>query len=93
MEHSTEVIHCSMSPLGNRNPKKTNRIFFNLKNDHLIQQVIIDTILLKYNCLLEDLAYLLGVGVNKLQRVRNGEERLSKQKSHKLISLFYLSTS
>jgi hypothetical protein len=93
MDHSREVFFCSMSPLGNHNSKKTNRIFFNLKNESVIQQVIIDTILLKYNCLLDDLAYLLGVGVKKLQQVRNGEDCLSEKKSQQLISLFYLSTS
>lgn len=65
------------------------RVFFNLRRSKLLQRVLIDTLLTKTNCFIEDIATLLKVDTNKLDLVWQGKERLSEKKSTELVALFY----
>jgi hypothetical protein len=68
---------------------KKDRILFSLKDHCLVQKSIINTLLIKNNWLIEDLAYILQVSPQKLHRVWLGKDRLTKKKSFNLICLFY----
>lgn len=65
-------------------------VFFSLRRSQLLQSVLIDTLLIKTNCFIEDLATLLKVDSNKLRLVWQGNGRLSEKKSTELITLFYV---
>ncbi len=91
MEHLGKIEH--KVRLNNKhidNVLNKNRIFFNLKHHSLIQQVLINTLLDRTNCFIEDLARLLNIDTYTLLQVRLGKVTLTDKKSHDLISLFYL---
>lgn len=72
---------------------KQNRIFFDLKKNSLIQKVLINTLLIRNNCFIDDLANLLHTDAKKLHQVWQGKGTLTGKKSHQLISLFYILTN
>lgn len=72
---------------------KNTRIFFSLKKQKLIQQVLINTIMIRKNCLIEDLAKILNIDPKKLHRVWRGTDKLPETKSTELVHLFYILTN
>jgi len=66
-----------------------NRILFNLKNHRVVQESLINTLLIRNNCLIDDIACILHINAEKLHRVWQGEDELTEKESFKLISLFY----
>lgn len=64
-------------------------VFFNLKHSQLLQSVLINTLLIKTNCFIDDLANLLNIDSNKLSLVWQGKGCLSEKKSTELITLYY----
>jgi plasmid maintenance system antidote protein VapI len=73
----------------NKNP----RVFFALKKQSLMQQVLINTLMIRNNCLLDDLAQILNINAKKLHQVWEGHDRLTAKESTKLIRLFYILTT
>lgn len=67
-----------------------NRILFNLKEERLVQKVLINALLCKTNYFIDDLAKLLHIDAKKLNQVWAGKGKLNKIKSMELVSLFYI---
>ncbi len=67
-----------------------NKLFFALKKQRLMQQVLINTLMIRNNCLIDDLAKILNVNEKKLHRVWQGSDILTEKKSTELIRLFYI---
>lgn len=65
-------------------------IFFKLKGHSLIQSILIDTLLTKNNCSIEDLATITHTDSKKLHQVCLGQARLSEKESIDLVTLFYM---
>lgn len=72
---------------------KHKGIFFNLKKNSLLQSVLINTLLIKNNCFIDDLANLLSIDAKKLYQVWQGKGQLTEKKSSELVSLFYILSS
>jgi hypothetical protein len=72
------------------NSLSKNRVFFNLRKHSLIQKVLINTLLIRNNCFIDDLAKILRTDAKKLHRVWQGHDKLTGKKSTELISLFYI---
>ncbi|CAM4419321.1 MAG: hypothetical protein LEGION0403_FIIPPAGN_02140 [Legionella sp.] len=79
--------------LNNFGINKNTRMFFMLKKESLIQQVLINTLMIRNNCLIDDLAKILNIDAKKLHRVWQGNDKLTDKKSTELIHLFYILTN
>lgn len=67
-----------------------NKMFFNLKKHRLIQKVLINTLLIRHHCSIDDLSKILHIDAKKLHRVWQGNDKLVGKESIELISLFYI---
>ncbi|WP_058534252.1 hypothetical protein [Legionella saoudiensis] len=72
---------------------RNTKVFFALKKQNLMQQVLINTLMTRNNCLIDDLAKILNIDAKKLHRVWQGNATLTEKKSTELISLFYILTN
>ena len=67
-------------------------IFYKLKEESLVQSVLLNTLLTKYNCYPEDLAIMLQTNAAKIERVLLGQEQLSEKESSDLVGFFYIAS-
>lgn len=65
-------------------------ILYNLKEHNLIQNLLINTLLSKKNCHMEDIAMMLQTNLSKIERVLLGQEQLSDKESSDLVNFFYI---
>ena len=67
-----------------------NKLLFKLKSEGLIDRLIIKLFLEKYQRSIEEIAFLIQVDVEVLEQALKGVHILPEEKSHLLISYFYL---
>lgn len=67
-------------------------IFYKLKEESLVQTLLLTTLLTKYNCYPEDLAIMLQTNAAKIERVLLGQEQLSEKESSDLVGFFYIAS-
>ena len=66
----------------------THRVFFLLKEHHLIQQLVIKNLLDKHYTI-QELAKIIGIEVTTIYSLQKGKFKLKQQTLDKLIHLFY----
>ena len=73
----------------NSTPAYKTKLFYRLKSHNLVQRVLINTLLSKYNYTIENLAFILHADETELHKAWKGKGVLSDKDASNLVCLFY----